>query len=202
MSILSVFNTVSIVTCLMLFASAPFLQRCRVGLAYLSALGLGCFVLLRLVTGVDLEAELAFYSFYHRELRNILIHVVFVPAIVWSVMVWLAYVPLPSSSSLKLLGFPVNFAHVLAGAFSIFHVQCDPLLGSFASAVWWAMAVGATWWIDARESKAGVKGTRAWAPGTCAKLAGAVHVLSWYMQLHVRRHHISLAASPLPRHRM
>lgn len=137
----------------------------------------------RLVSGVDLEAELTFYSAYHSDLRNIVIHAIFVPALLWTGMVWAAYVPLPSTS-LKFLGHPVNFAHLLAGAYSIFHVQCDALLGSLATALWWMMAVSATWWIDATESKSGAKGTRAWAPGTCAKLAGAIHLLSWYMQLH------------------
>jgi len=67
----------------------------------------------------------------------------------------------------------------------VFHIQCDARLGSAASLLWWAMAAGATRWVGTHEAdKVGAKGAASWQFGTCAKLAGALHMLSWYMQLH------------------
>ena len=41
----------------------------------------------------DLLDQLAFYGAYHSNKWNQLIHFVFVPAILWTVAVWLAYTP-------------------------------------------------------------------------------------------------------------
>lgn len=41
--------------------------------------------------GLNLDEQLVFYGTYHSNKWNQLIHFVFVPAIVWSAAVWLAY---------------------------------------------------------------------------------------------------------------
>ena len=166
-----------------LIAGSPFSQRCRCALTYTIVPGIAAFAMYRLVTGVDLLSELAFYSKFHMDPRNVLIHAIFVPLILWTAMVWMAYAP--PLSKVKILGQPFNFAHVAALAYTVFHVQCDPLLGSAAAALWWAFAFTATRWIESREgAKKGAKAKPSWAPGTCAKVAGGLHILSWYMQLH------------------
>lgn len=43
--------------------------------------------------GLDLETQLAFYGSYHSHPLNQAIHFVFVPLILWTVAVWLAYTP-------------------------------------------------------------------------------------------------------------
>ena len=132
-------------------ALAPFSQRARCALAYAGTPGLGGFVLLRVFTGIDLPQELTFYSAYHNDIRNVAIHVVFVPLIVWTAMVYLAYVRLPLPRESRLLGQSPNFAHLLALAFTIFHVSCDAALGSLAGSLWWAMAIGATRLVERYE---------------------------------------------------
>jgi uncharacterized membrane protein YGL010W len=128
--------------------------------------------------------ELTFYSKYHSEWRNVIVHVIFVPTLVWTAMVWMAYVP-PISTSLRPFGHPLNFAHLLATAYTVFHLQCDPVLGALASLLWWAMATSATGWVASREgTKKGTQAKASWARGTCAKYAGLLHIFSWYMQLH------------------
>jgi uncharacterized membrane protein YGL010W len=41
----------------------------------------------------DLRDQLSFYGAYHNNRLNQAIHFVFVPAILWTVAVWLAYTP-------------------------------------------------------------------------------------------------------------
>ena len=67
-----------------LIAGSPFSQRCRCALAYTIAPGLSAFVIHRLFNGVDLLSELTFYSKYHMDPRNVFIHVIFVPLILYS----------------------------------------------------------------------------------------------------------------------
>lgn len=170
-------NTALAAATFSLLASCPFSQRARFMLAHAVGGGLVLFALHRLIRGVDLLDELVFYSKFHMEWHNVVIHVVFVPLIVWSAMVWLAYVELPAKG--------YTFAHGFAAVYSVFHIQCDPVLGSAAAVLWWAMAANASWLVRSREhAKSSASGKPRWTYGTCAKLAGAVHILSWYMQLH------------------
>ena len=48
----------------------------------------------------DLLDQLTFYGSYHSRPGNQAIHFIFVPLIQWSVTVWLAYAPAPSSIDL------------------------------------------------------------------------------------------------------
>jgi uncharacterized membrane protein YGL010W len=41
----------------------------------------------------DLKKQLGFYGAYHSKPWNQLVHFVFVPLILWSLSVWLAYIP-------------------------------------------------------------------------------------------------------------
>ena len=170
-------NLAAVVSLFSVLAGAPFSQRCRAILAYMVVPFLMLFALQRAVTGVNLPEELIFYSQYHSEWRNIIIHIIFVPTLIWTVMVMFAYVPL--------FGKNLNFSHLYAATYTIFHISCDPTLGSLASLLWWAMAFTATQWVASKQGdKTSAKGTASWARGTCAKYAGIVHLLSWYMQLH------------------
>ena len=53
-----------------------------------------------------LEDALVFYRRYHRNKWNQVIHVVFVPAIMWTVLVWLAYTPPLASVPETVVGRP------------------------------------------------------------------------------------------------
>lgn len=48
----------------------------------------------------DLMDQLTFYGSYHTRGWNQCIHFVFVPLIHWTITVWLAYAPLPTSFDL------------------------------------------------------------------------------------------------------
>lgn len=174
------------------FGLSPFSQKARAGLSYASLLGFLGLILPTIFDGIDLPAELTFYSAYHSDWRNVLIHVVFVPSILWTVMVFFAYVPLPLlSPTTKVFGQRLNFAHALCAVYTIFHVACDAVLGSLAGLLWAAMACSATSFVHRHAGyDAGDKSTSASGKATtggsnkAAMLAGALHVLSWYMQLH------------------
>jgi len=169
-------------------AVAPFSQRARCAIAYATFPGLIA-VIIQCCNHIDLASELTFYSAFHTDIRNVAIHVVFVPLIVWTAMFYVAYVPLPQTT-FRVFHKPINFAHILAAAFSIFHIRCDAALGALAALLWWAMAISATWAIDTFETCADKATTprgkpkAKWSYGTCAMISGLVHVLSWYMQLH------------------
>lgn len=175
-----------------LLVSAPLSQRARKMLSYFGLPGMAAFALQRMYSGIDLKSELAFYSAFHSDWRNVIIHIFFVPALLWTAMIYMAYVPLPMASRApSFFGQPLNFAHGLACVYIVFHAACDVVLGTLAGLLWAAMAYTATALVR-RELRAGNKAhTPSGKPtasrssfGTCAAYAGALHVLSWYMQLH------------------
>ena len=186
------FNTIVVVVVFSLLATAPFSNRARKLLGYGSLPGMFAFTIPKILAGIDLEKELTFYSVFHQEVHNVIIHVIFVPAIVWTAMVYVAYVPVPLLSKLRFLGQPLNCAHGLSFAFLTFHMACDMMLGTLAGLLWLAFAYSATSLVTHYELSEGDKASTAsgkaagarWSFGTCAAYAGVLHVFAWYMQLH------------------
>ena len=183
-------NQIVVVITFLALGLAPLSQKARVFLSYASVVGFLGLIIPSIVAGIDLPAELVFYSSFHSDWRNVAIHVVFVPTILWTAMVYFAYVPFPVLAPNKLFGQPLNFAHALAVVYIIFHVACDAALGSLAGLLWAAMACSATSFVRHHAGYAGDK--KAVASGKAATsgsnkaamLAGALHALSWYMQIH------------------
>tara|TARA_B110001452_G_scaffold178296_1_gene149596 strand:+ start:671 stop:1411 length:741 start_codon:yes stop_codon:yes gene_type:complete len=158
-------------------------QKARCGLAYVMAPMLTMFSLHRVSGGYDLVKELTFYASYHTDWRNQVVHVIFVPLLVATGMVFLAYAP-PLVRA-RPLGLPLNWAMVAATAWSLHFVHADLFVGSLVALLTYGMAVGATALVDREQSKAGAKGVPDAARyGQAAMWAGLLHVFGWYMQLH------------------
>lgn len=131
----------------------------------------------------DLLEQLTFYGSYHNNRWNQLIHFIFVPAIVWSLAVGLAYtgpllsvpshvLPLLASLPTWLSGsVQLNAAFLVAAAYSLYYLRLEPAAG-----LSWSACVGLPLWLSATLFQQQV--AQAW------KWALLVHVLSWYMQIH------------------
>ncbi|GFR52994.1 hypothetical protein Agub_g15685 [Astrephomene gubernaculifera] len=141
---------------------------------------------------LDLPAQLAFYGAYHTHPLNQLIHFFCVPAILWSLFVWLAALGplLPASASLptwlqplpawlppawSAALQPTNPAFLLAAAYSAFYLALDLLAGAS-----WAVLLGLplAWSATVFSAGGGVAGVAPWG------VALGVHLLSWYLQIH------------------
>jgi len=124
-----------------------------------------------------LEEQLAFYGAYHRNFWNKAIHVVFVPVIMWSVLVWAAYTG-PFAAPDLAAGLPawfplqLNLGFLLWLNYSFYYLYLEPVAG-----LSWAILMGLPLLLLADSFQAGYSG-RAWLVALIA------HVLGWYMQLH------------------
>ena len=115
---------------------------------------------------MQLIDQLAFYGTYHHHPINQLIHFVFVPTILWSILVFLHQLH-PLTSLLIVL------------IYSIFYVYLDPIAGGL-----WALLVATplAWSASlfAAQPHIVVLGT----PCSTSFIALVIHVFSWYMQIH------------------
>ncbi len=112
-----------------------------------------------------LHEHMGMYSAYHRHPMNRVIHFIFVPAIVWTLMVWLDLVPLFTVADVD-----ITAAFLITGALLIWYISLDFGLGVAATAVFTLLLVSA---ITLNET---VGGTNA------AMIAGIVFVASWIFQ--------------------
>eukprot|EP00891_Asterochloris_glomerata_P003132 jgi/Astpho2/3132/Aster-03416 len=130
----------------------------------------------------NLTDQLAFYGAYHHNKWNQLIHLVFVPAIMWSAFVWAAYtgslVPWDCSAHLHFLPHWLSSQVVLnQSAFALlFYWAYYIVLERFAGLTW-GLFLGAPLWLTATWFTATVPHAWAWALG--------VHLFSWYAQIHL-----------------
>ncbi|KAJ3329586.1 hypothetical protein HDU93_000873 [Gonapodya sp. JEL0774] len=126
---------------------------------------------------LNLEKEMVFYGSYHSDSRNKLVHLVFVPTILWSGLVWFAHptfallpgtftVPLPLLSSVP-ISYDVSF--FVALGYALYYVGLEPVAGSFYSLFLLLMLSTAHLF-------------RLTTPHA-VPLATAVHVLSWAAQI-------------------
>eukprot|EP00887_Chlorella_sp_A99_P007450 scaffold2.g7450.t1 len=128
----------------------------------------------------NLREQLAFYGSYHNKPLNQLIHFLFVPVILGSVAVWLAYTPplfsWPSLAALPPALAPLarllvpNGAFMMLAAYSAYYLALEPAAG-----LSWAVAIAAPLWAGANAMRGGVPNAWAWALGA--------HVLGWFMQI-------------------
>ena len=91
---MNAFNLLIVVFTFACILGSPFSQRARVALTFAGTPALIIFAALKLSKpDYNLVEELTFYASFHSDPRNQLIHVIFVPLIVATAMVWMAYVP-------------------------------------------------------------------------------------------------------------
>ena len=128
---------VAIVFSLLLGAGVS--QKARVGLCWVAIPGLVACVGTKLLHTYNTVDELTFYASYHSHPMNQLVHIVCVPLLLFTVLIFAAYVP-PPIKSVPQLTWPL----LGACAWSLHHVRAAPLVGSIVSCLTFAMALLAT----------------------------------------------------------
>ncbi|GAB4817512.1 hypothetical protein N2152v2_004558 [Parachlorella kessleri] len=129
----------------------------------------------------NLKDQLTFYGSYHSNPLNQAIHFVFVPAILWTVAVWLAYTPafahfnflplLPSGFAQYARYLVLNGSFVLLGGYALYYLFLEPFAG-----LSWAAFVALPMWVAANYVQQHVLSGWGWALG--------LHLLSWFAQVH------------------
>ncbi|GBB93045.1 hypothetical protein RclHR1_00210041 [Rhizophagus clarus] len=121
---------------------------------------------------LNLEEQLTFYAQYHRHKVNVLIHIVCVPLIFWSSLVWAANTgPLLSydeDSLWRLTPFVPNLSLLSVLFYINYYILLEPVAGALYAPILLYMAYNATNFA-ADHSDHNV-------------LAGIVHVFSWIAQ--------------------
>ena len=119
--------------------------------------------------------QMSFYASYHSVLENQLIHIAFVPVILWSAFVWAANVG-PSYLNLSLLAWC---------GYGGYYVALDPKTGSVAAAFYFALYLSANAFVAYGAKTSTVKGNsrRNLSKWTPSLVALALHVLGWWMQI-------------------
>lgn len=89
------------------------------------------------------EQEMAFYTAYHQEPRNVMLHVLGVPLILYASMIPLSWIIL-----FRLGAFPVSVALLLAIGMAVYYFRLDRVFaiaaaGMFALLLWAAAATAA-----------------------------------------------------------
>jgi uncharacterized membrane protein YGL010W len=129
---------------------------------------------------LNLLEQLTFYGSYHNNKWNQLIHFFFVPSIMWSLAVWLAYTgPLLSIPSACLTWLPswfssyaeINGAALGAAVYVVYYLCLEPVAG-----LTWSACIGVPIWLGATAFRQMV--AKAW------QWSLLVQVISWYMQIH------------------
>eukprot|EP00879_Flechtneria_rotunda_P002726 GHRR01002932.1.p1 GENE.GHRR01002932.1~~GHRR01002932.1.p1 ORF type:complete len:207 (+),score=52.46 GHRR01002932.1:236-856(+) len=128
----------------------------------------------------NLLEQLTFYGSYHSNKYNQLIHFIFVPSILWSAAVWLAYagplLPLPPDQLTWLptwlsSAVQLNGAFLWVTAYTLYYLCLDPVAG-----LTWSACVGTPIWLSATAFQQQV--ARAWLWSLL------INIFSWYMQIH------------------
>jgi uncharacterized membrane protein YGL010W len=123
---------------------------------------------------LNLETQIAFYAQFHHHPMNQLIHMVFVPSLMLSALVWLTatpeLVPLPAA-----VPFRGDFGFLLAAAYALYYIVLEPVAGTLYIGFLAATLAGAAWWA-------------ANVPSPMAA-ATVLHVMSWFLQVAVGHAH-------------
>ena len=128
---------------------APFSLTLRKLFSRSIALGLVAFAANAIVSGVDLLEALTFYGSYHSEWRNQIVHIIFVPVLVWSGLV--------IAGGNRVVG-PVKITHVMAAAWSAYWIAAEHVIGAWCAALVWFFAFTAERWVaQEAATKVGAK---------------------------------------------
>jgi uncharacterized membrane protein YGL010W len=129
---------------------------------------------------LDLKEQLTFYGSYHHNPINQLIHVIFVPLILWSVVIWTAYTPiippfppnlsylLPSLLISNHLAFNASF--FLLAYYSIYYTALNPVVGAS-----WAVFTALPMWASSNYFQQTIPNAWLWAL--------VLFILGWVMQI-------------------
>lgn len=131
---------------------------------------------------LDLKEQLTFYGSYHHNPINQLIHAVFVPLILWSVVIWASYTPtippFPPNASYLLPNLPpllsnhllFNASFLLLAYYSLYYIALHPLVGAS-----WAVFTAIPMWASANYFQQTIPNAWLWAL--------AFFILGWVMQI-------------------
>ncbi len=114
----------------------------------------------------SLSDQMCVYAAYHRNPTNRFIHYIFVPAIVWTLMVALDLVPLGT-----LYGVNITLAFPIVGALLLWYLALDLALGIASVAVFTVLMVSAI------QMNVNLASTR-----LSLLIAGGLFVASWIFQ--------------------
>ncbi len=92
----------------------------------------------------SLPEQMSVYAAYHRNPTNRAIHYVFVPAIVWTLMMALSHLHIGTVS-----GIPLTVAMIVTGVLLVWYLMLDFFLGLAATALFTALLVAAITLNDA-----------------------------------------------------
>lgn len=158
----------------------------------------GLIVVIQAALGfADAKDALAFYGVYHREPRNQLIHFFGVPGILWSMIIFMTHLPIPMLGNLLKHMLPTDYqltyGLVLTLFYLGFYLRIDPLGGTLYAPILYAMYISAVYMHRSDQKNAG---GLSWAgTGRLMTFAVVLHVLSWYVQIHLG-HKIFEGAQP------
>jgi uncharacterized membrane protein YGL010W len=139
---------------------------------------------------------LAFYGVYHREPWNQFIHFFGVPGILWSLLIFFVHLKVPILGDAFQKIFPdleLTYGLIMTLFYGIFYLQLDAMGGILYAPILYVYYTSAVYLTKRDQS---VAGGSSWS-GTGKLLTGAfvLHVLSWYVQIHLG-HHVIEGAQP------
>jgi len=156
----------------------------------------------------EFSDDMAFYGTFHRNPVNQLIHFIFIPLILWSGILFFAHIPLPLSYFIKdykiaIGGFipphRITYATLIVLTYTIFYFAVDPFGAAFYTPLLALMYTTAVKMVAGDQTAARKKSDDAvvsWVGTTkCLKIAAAVQLVSWYMQIHPG-HYVYEGAQP------
>jgi uncharacterized membrane protein YGL010W len=134
----------------------------------------------------DASSAMAFYGVYHREPFNQLIHFFGVPIIVWTILIFQAHLPLTTRLTLNWPGAPHHptWATVTTVFYLIYYFQIDaPGALMYAPFLCFMYYTSVLW--TAQDQYQTNKGKLSWTgTGRLLRLAGLLHAMAWYLQIH------------------
>jgi len=116
---------------------------------------------------LDLEKHFVFYGTYHRDPTNVMIHIIFVPALMFTMMLWTANVRLaPDSVTTSPYA---NLSTLTATAYAVLYALLEPMAGTLLAPYVVAQSLVGTYLVERFGNDAN-------------KIAGIVQLFSWVCQ--------------------
>jgi uncharacterized membrane protein YGL010W len=115
----------------------------------------------------DIEEQLSFYGAYHHNKINQLIHIVCVPAIFFTALVFLTNLGVVGHWSLDEY-FPLNPAFFVAAAYAVYYIALEPIAGSLEAPIIMYLCWLANQWHASKPD--------------ANMLAVQIHVAAWIAQ--------------------
>eukprot|EP01135_Chromosphaera_perkinsii_P003151 Nk52_evm40s236 gene=Nk52_evmTU40s236 len=122
----------------------------------------------------NLEEQIGFYAQYHHDRINQLIHIVFVPTILWTVLVWASFTGPIGGVDLETYGIPKEMLTLdgslcIALVYAVFYLILEPVAGFLYSFFLFGLLLA-------------VKSFVAAFPEEAIKYTIGIHIFSWIIQ--------------------